>query len=82
MHDQINNKSQTLRSFITLLTVILNFLNKFFLLLIFDKSTNLYEVLSYGDMVENWKRFEKKDFDFSKLFWNILMYQMWFKKNF
>jgi asparagine synthase (glutamine-hydrolysing) len=50
--------------------------------LIFDKSTNLYEVLSYGDIVENWKRFEKKDFDFSKLFWNILMYQMWFKKNF
>ena len=50
--------------------------------LIFDKSTNLFEVISYEVIIGNWKAFEKKDFDFSKLFWNILMYQMWFKNNF
>ena len=50
--------------------------------LIFDKSTSLYEVISYEVIAEKWKMFENNDFDFSKLFWNILMYQKWFKNNF
>lgn len=50
--------------------------------IIFDKSTNLFEIISHEKIFEKWKIFEDRKFNYSKLFWNILMYQMWFKNNF
>ena len=49
--------------------------------IIFDKSTNLFEIISYENISVKWKKFETRRCDYAQLFWNILMYQMWFKKN-
>jgi asparagine synthase (glutamine-hydrolysing) len=50
--------------------------------IIFDKSTNLFEIIPYEKIFDKWKIFENRTVNYSKLFWNILMYQMWFKNNF
>ena len=50
--------------------------------IIFDKSTNLFEIIRYEKIFDKWKIFENGTVNYSKLFWNILMYQMWFKNNF
>ena len=53
---------------------------EFFKQIIFDRSTNLFEHVSYEKIQSCWKLFEAKRNDYSKLFWNLLMYQYWSKK--
>jgi asparagine synthase (glutamine-hydrolysing) len=49
--------------------------------LIFNKKTNLYQIIDFDYYKQQWNLYKLKKMNHSKLFWNILMYQSWYMQH-
>ena len=49
--------------------------------LIFNKKTNLYQIIDFNYYKQQWNLYKLKKKNHSKLFWNILMYQSWYMQH-